>query len=390
MAGRTRTTKKLAQRIDLNYFKRAYPIPRWKRALSIAAVGLCVTWLGWGALTGKQSAFNAGPLAHGHLILTNNCSSCHVSTGGFGTRVTETACLACHNAPMHQAKQTFTPACTSCHVEHQGAFRLAATSDSSCTQCHSSLKTTDGKTQFGASISSFNSGHPEFAAVRPGHAPDPGTIKLSHQVHLKSDLKGPNGPVQLQCVDCHQPASHARNAPMAPVTYAQHCASCHPLVFDSRFSEPAPHQDTKIVHDFVVQKYAAASQGNPPGWVAQRVEEAERLLWQKSCKECHTLTYPAPDARPEIPKSAIPVRWMTHAKFDHNAHQLVTCTECHAQAKTSNYTADVLLPGIATCQRCHSGGRIAADSRCSECHDYHDWSKAEPASSVHTILDFAR
>ena len=31
MAGRTRTTKKLAQRIDLNYFKRAYPIPRWRR-----------------------------------------------------------------------------------------------------------------------------------------------------------------------------------------------------------------------------------------------------------------------------------------------------------------------------------------------------------------------
>ena len=68
MAGRTRTTKKLAQRIDLNYFKRAYPIPRWKRILSIAAVGLGVAWLGWAGLTGKQSAFNAGPLAQGHTI----------------------------------------------------------------------------------------------------------------------------------------------------------------------------------------------------------------------------------------------------------------------------------------------------------------------------------
>ena len=77
MAGRTRTTKKLAQRIDLNYFKRAYPIPRWRRILSIGAIGLCVAWLGWAGLTGKQSAFNAGPLAQGHTILTNNCSSCH-------------------------------------------------------------------------------------------------------------------------------------------------------------------------------------------------------------------------------------------------------------------------------------------------------------------------
>jgi hypothetical protein len=389
MAGRTRTTKKLAQRIDLNYFKRAYPIPRWKRILTIAASGAGVAWLAWAGLTGKQSAFNAGPLAQGHTILTNNCASCHVSAGNFGTKVTEAACQACHNAPIHQAKQTFTPACSSCHVEHQGAFRLAATSETSCTQCHGSLKTTDGKTQFAANIASFNGGHPEFAAVRSGHAPDPGTIKLSHQVHMKSDLKGPHGAVQLQCVDCHRPASHAPNAFMAPVTYAQHCASCHPLVFDSRFSEPAPHQDTKAVHDFLVLKYAEADLGAPAGVIAQHVEEAERLLWQKSCKECHTLTYPAPDARPEIPKSAIPVRWMTHAKFDHEAHQLVACTECHAQARTSNRTGDVLLPGITTCQKCHSGAGIAADSRCSACHDYHDWSKAKPASGVRAISDFA-
>jgi hypothetical protein len=386
MAGRTRTTKKLAQRIDLNYFKGAYPIPRWKRILSIAAAGLGVAWLGWAGLTGKQSAFNAGPLAHAHVLLTNNCSSCHVPAGSFGTQVAETACQACHHAPAHQAKQTFTPACTSCHVEHQGAFRLAATSGASCTQCHNELKTTDGKTQFAARIASFDSGHPEFAAVRPGHAPDPGTIKLSHQVHLKRDLRGPNGPVQLQCVDCHELVANIPNAPMAPVKYAQHCASCHPLVFDSRFNEPAPHLETKLVHDFVVLKYTQANQGN----VAQLVDEAERLLWQKSCKECHVLTYPVPGERPEIPKSGIPIRWMTHAKFDHQAHQLVTCTECHAQAKTSNNTADVLLPGIATCQRCHSGGPTAADSRCSECHVYHDWSKAKPSSSTHAIADFAR
>ena len=381
MAGRTRTTKKLAQRIELNYFKRAYPIPRWRRILSIAAVALGVAWLAWAGLTGKQSAFNAGPLSRGHLILTNNCGSCHVPAGGFGTKVTETACQACHNAPIHQAKQAFTPDCASCHVEHQGSFRLAAVSDASCTQCHGDLKTTGGRPQFATSITSFESGHPEFAAVRPGHAADPGTVKLSHQVHLKPDLKGPNGSVQLQCVDCHQPVSHAPNAPVAPVTYAQHCASCHPLVFDSRFTQPAPHQDTKTVHEFVIRNQ---------GSLAHTVEEAERLLWQKTCKECHVLTYPAPDSRPEIMKSAIPVRWMTHAKFDHPAHQLVACTECHAQAKTSNYTADVLLPGIATCQKCHNGGRAAADFRCSECHHYHDWSKAKPAVSTHAIADFVR
>ena len=69
-------------------------------------------------------------------------------------------------APMHQAQQTFTPACTDCHVEHQGAFRLAATRDESCTQCHANLKTKNGTTLFAAKITSFENGHPEFAALR--------------------------------------------------------------------------------------------------------------------------------------------------------------------------------------------------------------------------------
>ena len=34
MAGRTRTQKKLAQRINLDYFKTLHGIPRWRRILS--------------------------------------------------------------------------------------------------------------------------------------------------------------------------------------------------------------------------------------------------------------------------------------------------------------------------------------------------------------------
>jgi len=202
---------------------------------------------------------------------------------------------------------------------------------------------------------------------------------------------------------------------MATADYARHCAACHPLAFDARFADAAPHQETRVVHDFVARKYTEyiaqhSAEVNQPvalnpdlpshpipppprnasEWVAQRVEEAERLLWQKSCKECHAVTYPVPGKRPEIPKSAIPPRWMMNAKFDHAAHQLVACTECHTQARTSNNSSDVLLPGIATCQKCHTGSRTSADSRCSECHEYHDWTKAMPASSVRAIADFAR
>jgi uncharacterized paraquat-inducible protein A len=51
------------------------------------------------------------------------------------------------------------------------------------------------------------------------------------------------------------------------------------------------------------------------------------------------------------------------------------CVECHSGATTSQETADVLLPGIAICEKCHRGGRQAAESRCFECHTYHDWNQ---------------
>ena len=46
MAGRTRTTKKLAQRINLNYFKTLHGIPRWRRILSGVFTLAGLAWLG--------------------------------------------------------------------------------------------------------------------------------------------------------------------------------------------------------------------------------------------------------------------------------------------------------------------------------------------------------
>ena len=46
MAGRTRTTKKLAQRINLDYFKTLHGIPRWRRILSGVLVIVGLGWLG--------------------------------------------------------------------------------------------------------------------------------------------------------------------------------------------------------------------------------------------------------------------------------------------------------------------------------------------------------
>jgi hypothetical protein len=443
MAGRTRTTKKLAQRIDRNYFKRSFPIPHWRRVLSVVLTAVGLLWVGWSLMSGKQ-AFNAGPLAHGHKLVGNNCQSCHTESSTWGTKITDTACVTCHDGPVHQVKQTFEPECATCHVEHQNSFKLAATSDAACTQCHSDLKVKTGKPEFALNIKSFSDGHPEFAAVRPGHAPDPGTVKLNHQVHLKAGLKGPNGPVQMLCSDCHQealPAARVQTADlqtpapqtaammalpvamtsnsksmspeMAPVNFEKHCMSCHPLEFDTRFKDPAPHKDAKVVQAYLIDQYtkyialhpgevhervqlnpalpdnlarvAPPAPNNAAEWVAQRVEEADRLLWQKDCKECHQLTYPAPTSIPDVPKANINTKWMKNAWFDHKAHQLVDCAECHTETRKSQKTEDVLLPGIATCEKCHNEGQNAAVSQCYECHVYHDWSKAKPVKTTATI-----
>jgi hypothetical protein len=472
MARQTRTTRNLAERIDRNYFRKPFrlsqwesilsiegtaaalhyfwksfllpqrKIPQWKGILYLGGTAMALLWIGTQGISSNR-IYSAGPLSHSHRIVADKCVACHAQSSSWGTRISDKACRSCHDAPVHQAKQTFTPACSDCHIEHRNTFSLSAIPDPPCTRCHSDLKANvrQGQTRFASDIRSFLDGHPEFAAVRPGHPPDPGQIKLNHKVHLMKDLAGPNGPVQMVCSDCHQPeapvpsnqvsAASADEATMnqpamdqyrrrlspnmVPVTFEKHCMSCHTLLFDKRFRDPAPHKDTKTVDAYVTAKYADYIAKHPaevhdplqliPGlpsrplpqlprnaaeWVAQRVQEAERLLWQKSCKECHLITYPAPSARPEVLSANETVHWMKNAWFDHRPHQVVACVECHTNAPRSQRSADVLLPGIDTCRRCHNQNPNAAETRCSECHTYHNWSKARPVLNAGTISQLAR
>jgi hypothetical protein len=440
MAGRTRTTKKLAQRIDLDYFKTLHGIPRWRRILSVVLTGAGLAWLGWHGLSGNPKPYDAGPVGHSHSMFSQNCGTCHVS-GGFQRVATDQACLGCHDGPNHHAEQTSSPVCSDCHVEHRGAMHLASTSDAACTQCHSNLAAHDkNPPKFAADITGFGKGHPEFAVLKQGRQ-DTGTVAFNHKVHLKKELRGPHGTVELKCVDCHRPAG--ANEPlaygtaqvmpasftsptsgpstlpgrsyMAPVNYEEHCSACHTLQFDKRIDEPAPHKEAKVVYDFMVKKlteHIAAHPADihvldepdkrlpprpvPPAprnaqeWVAQKLADSQLLMWRKSCKECHTLTYPQGASLPEVAKAAIPVRWFQHANFDHQAHQMVTCTSCHSKAQNSEKTSDVLLPGKDVCQQCHHSGAEAAEARCFECHTYHDWSKEKHVNGKFTIQELTK
>jgi DNA-directed RNA polymerase subunit RPC12/RpoP len=60
---------------------------------------------------------------------------------------------------------------------------------------------------------------------------------------------------------------------------------------------------------------------------------------------------------------------------------MMTCESCHSRILESRQTAEVNLPGIETCRRCHKEAgamQAAAEGRCYECHSYHDWRKEQP------------
>jgi hypothetical protein len=442
---RVRTTKKLAQRIDLQYFARPHPLRRWRFLLSLLVPVAALVWFLSQRATGAQKVYSSGPLSTSHAVFTSRCNLCHlVQAGAFFEHVADKECLTCHDAPVHNARQVFTPECGSCHVEHKGALLLARTSEAACTQCHASLRTRTGSPQYASEIPGFDGNrHPEFACRRPG-ATDPGKVKLNHYAHLQPKLTGPQGPVQMQCSDCHRvsgqegrwpyalgvepkPAPPAPSlaafrtvhgrAHMAPIEYVKQCAGCHvgDLQFDARFNDPVPHDKPEVVHAFLVKRFtdylaarpSAINEGwippklvaarmpmpietpphTPPEWLAYQVNHSERLLWNKGCKLCHTMEYGA-GPLPQVAKSNIPQRWMKNAEFSHDAHRMMACTSCHTQAPSSRDTADVLVPGIKVCQQCHreAGAKAnAAEGRCFECHNYHQWTNEQPIKGNFTV-----
>jgi hypothetical protein len=451
---RTRTTKKLAQRIDLNYFKRATPLKRAKLWLSILLPVLAIVWISWYGFHKDARVYSSGRMSAPHAILEKQCAACHVQKASvFSAKVQNQACLSCHDGPIHHVNQASTPDCATCHTEHRGRINIAAASEKSCTECHANLRTTGAPTIYSQHILNLADGHPEFAVIRENRR-DPSTIKLNHALHMKPIRRGPTGPiVQLNCADCHRPAAAkvswayadanyatgsttsealntnvstgdvlaAHNPPsgrelMAPVTFANACASCHLLSFDKRFSEGVPHDKPEVIHVFLKKKfqdYAAAHPselrsardpdrditGKPLAprlqnltaaqWVGVRTADAEELLWRKTCLQCHQLSFNRnselprvhraaaanEDVLPLIAKANVTTRWMPHAKFNHEAHGGFTCVSCHEKALRSSESSDVLLPGIKACQTCHAPGPDHAESRCFECHTYHDWSK---------------
>src|SRR3990172_2667376 len=249
-----------------------------KAGLSVLGVvlltGLAVLWI----VGADKTAFSPGKLSKAHTKFNNDCTRCH--TVAWHT-VLDTDCLECHRDKKkpHNENQIRTPICTQCHFEHKGNPVLADIEDKFCTQCHSDLKIKGyiPSSTYETQIFSFNSGHPEFAVVArlseqngkmvrvrladKKNLRDNTPIKLNHKKHLDPKLMKKN----LSCKDCHQVDTNGEYT--LPIEYERNCAGsgCHTLDVKTRSSRVTvivPHEETKMVRDFLQKFYTESAINN--------------------------------------------------------------------------------------------------------------------------------
>ncbi|MBI1915208.1 MAG: hypothetical protein HYS12_10785 [Planctomycetes bacterium] len=232
------------------------------------------------------------------------------------------------------------------------------------------------------------------------------------------------------CVRCHEPDAAGRY--MRPVNYEAHCAECHPLSVqlagefrgegpreDQQIKQaveefnrkPAPHKEPRVVRAELrerllsfVQRFPVVPDEDAPmdrlvdegvfgkrptreqwKWVKRKLDSFEGVLFaadklegvqgqllNHSCNHCHIEKKGERGGAglPVFEKTNIPDRWLTHARFSHQHHRMLNCTECH-DAPVSSKTADILMPSVGSCQKCHNPD-VGVRNDCVECHNYHD------------------
>lgn len=437
MAG---TERPLWERLELDYVRRLSPFRVWKRWLSVGCAVAAIGWVATTAARNDATLYSSGPLAAAHAALKDQCHKCHTRSWRAIHRLLSPAatdaamngaCLACHAGTIgHDAKSkrawhalevsrpsTEVPqlACASCHAEHEGAVRLTDVRDARCVTCHADLSARHARPDYANAIHSFAGDHPEFRVLAEA-TPDPASIKLNHELHMRPDLRGPRGPVQMKCADCHragrspvpwphgEPDLHedarlatgnagtaAAGPHMEPIRYSLHCAQCHELTADPihrrlNGESVVPHRTPRAIRTFLwgqltrfIGAHPEALTPPPPDrearrptlrtgdprqrdalsleWVGKQASMLEKKIYRdkKLCLLCHDQQWPDDnDGLPAIVTSGIPIRWLDRASFNHARHRVSECNDCHKRAATSRQTSDVLLPGITTCRKCHA------------------------------------
>ncbi|MFQ5960392.1 MAG: hypothetical protein ACE5MG_03275 [Candidatus Methylomirabilales bacterium] len=371
-----------------------------------------------------------GPIHHDTQTFIPECTSCHVEHEGHVVLafMNDRHCTQCHADLQTQGPATFERKIQRFNAGHpEFAVLVIGRNQAGRIRLDEKDRLTD--------TAQMKLNHQKH--LKPGLK---GLEDIKAHRGMKGLVEGPEG-LQLSCTYCHEPDE--RRAYFVPIAYEKHCTDCHPLDFDARLPETiAPHDKPLIVRAFLREIFTTTSeqcqrlkeegraedpafqdlkrrcQGlklikgeeeeeqprrrrrrrrgreeeeeappSPEQWVPLQIQRGEAILFKQKCSFCHTLSY-VPDKLPKVAPTAIPIRWLRHSAFNHDAHRMLACTECH-NAGESQETTDVLLPSIATCRDCHhdAGG---AHSGCVECHLYHDKTRERDLNGPFTIQELTR
>lgn len=343
------------------------------------------------------------------------------------TRVDQ-SCLTCHQEfGFHQPTLPHDYSCMACHQEHRGMGRLAPPRDTHCQVCHGDEAVMMASTKLGEEIpveafsyariahgglvtfdasrpatgythvfKSFEQGHPEFQIHRE-QLEDEHALRFNHALHLGDRMPSVKGQ-KLQCGDCHKP--DASGAGFLRVNFKDNCQACHAVQFDpGNPGLEVPHGDVEAVRGFLrslPRQYAdlalrqgKTSSGDQEAFALEQLralaaryptgEELEQAVFLNrdpsrghfaGCAYCHAVT-PKEQGGFSVEPPRIPDVWMPHARFHHESHRQMACTDCHP-ATSSHETRDVLLPKLSNCISCHSPQGGVAHS-CVTCHGYHNF-----------------
>jgi pSer/pThr/pTyr-binding forkhead associated (FHA) protein len=368
-------------------FAAAYRLRRpYLTKLAAAALLLIVVLLAIGEFLRpeRQSLLMPGTVSSAHMHardvngnpISTNCAMCHDPWHS----VSDTKCMACHGRAPHAERQADSPSCMSCHFEHRGQPKLAMIPNVKCLACHRDLGrhiVGSAPLPVAAHITGFGIDHPTFKLMR-----DPDTLRFNHKIHLrKSGVKDSHGKREiLSCQECHRFVESRGKIDPVPPQFETACQRCHRLTFDDeRFPNvEVPHGgDSNAVYGFILTKYAG---GNITPDVIKRATTATEEVMNTTCGLCHPITREG--QRLVATPPVIPAVWFQHARFTHTSHRNIDCEACHAKARKSAATADVLIPSRDKCVPCHGPLAATAPSSCATCHVYHERSRLLMASAL--------
>ena len=366
-----------------------------------------------------DEAWNPGPMSAAHHAFASDCSACHQQPF---VQVRDAACSKCHQnigehvPAQHLQKLAFGGTrCAQCHLEHKGDQMLAHGNGNQCVACHGDIKHRVPASTL-TDIGDFRNQHPAFRltmakadgehglqrVLQNDRATENSGLKFPHDVHLrKAGVDSPAGKVKLACSSCHEPDQVGMR--YKPIVMQQHCASCHKLAFEPAVSaREVPHGSVPQAMTVLREFYAGISIGERPidvmtvdgmlrrpgnrgatiahrqasAWAEAKAMTVARDLFEvRACTTCHTVQ--RVDGDSVAPWKITPVRinahWLPKASFDHSQHRNSACVDCHA-VMNSHRSADINIPDISACRKCHVGAepvRNMVTSDCSSCHGFH-------------------